>query len=90
MVRFLLSACNDDGLAVIAGRVALRQVLPPNVSSLGDITTDGGWAGLTANQIWIVSSVLPLLFSPILADVTSMVCIDFGVQFVPEPISRNP
>lgn len=73
MIRFLLSACDADGLKVVAGRLALRRVLPPNVSPFGDITTDGGWSGLTGNQIWILSSILGLLFGPIFADVNSMV-----------------
>ncbi|CAN0258856.1 unnamed protein product [Scytosiphon promiscuus] len=72
MIRFLLSACDDNGLAVVSARLSLRQLLPPNASPLGDITSDGGWGGLTGNQIWIISSILPLLFAPVFADVTSM------------------
>lgn len=73
MVRYLLSACDVDGLKVVAARLSLRQLLPPNVSPFGDITTDGGWAGLTGNQIWILSSILGLLFAPIFANPNSMV-----------------
>lgn len=79
MIRFVLSACDVGGLAVVSARVSLRQLLPPNISPMGDITTDAGWAGLTGNQIWILSSILPLLFAPIFADVNSMVCA-FGTR----------
>ena len=77
MIRYLLSACDGSGLAIVAGRLALRQVLPPNVSPFGDITTDGGWSGLTANQIWVLSSILGLLFAPIFVNATSMVSGSF-------------
>ena len=78
--RFLLDACNPGGLEVVAARVALPQLLPPNATSLGDITSDGGWAGLTGNQIWTLSSVLGLLFATIFADVSSMVSASFPVN----------
>ncbi len=75
--RYLLDACNPAGLEVVAARVGLPQLLPPNATSLGDITCDGGWAGLTGNQIWTLSSVLGLLFATIFADVNSMVSASF-------------
>lgn len=72
-IRFLLDALDANGLKLVAGRVALRQLSPPNTSPLGDVTTDGGWSGLTANQIWTLSSVLGLVFAPIFADARTMV-----------------
>ncbi|CAN0213940.1 unnamed protein product, partial [Ectocarpus sp. 4 AP-2014] len=72
MINYVLSACNADGLAVVSARLSLRQLLPPNVSPFGDITTAGGWAGLTGMQKWILSSIFGLLFAPIFADVNSM------------------
>lgn len=72
-MRFLLDVCNETGLEIVAARLTLRQLFPPNESSVGDITSEGGWVGLTANQLWILSSVLSLLFAPIFADVDSMV-----------------
>eukprot|EP00752_Nemacystus_decipiens_P016129 g14422.t1 len=63
---------HQDALAIVAGRLAVRQLLPPNVSPFGDITTDGGWSGLTGNQIWLLSSILGLLFAPIFANPTSL------------------
>lgn len=73
MIRFLLDALEAAGVEVVAARLALRPLLPPNVSPFGDVTTDGGWTGLTGNQIWILSSVLSLIFAPIFADTKSMV-----------------
>ncbi|CAN0509634.1 unnamed protein product, partial [Ectocarpus sp. 12 AP-2014] len=72
VINSVLSACNADGLAVVSGRLSLRQLLPPNVSPFGDITTAGGWAGLTGMQKWILSSIFGLSFAPIFADVNSM------------------
>ncbi|CAN0557555.1 unnamed protein product [Ectocarpus sp. 12 AP-2014] len=72
MINSVLSACNADGLAVVSGRLSLRQLLPPNVSPFADITTAGGWAGLTGMQKWILSSIFGLVFASIFADVNSM------------------
>ncbi|CAM9163489.1 unnamed protein product [Ectocarpus sp. 12 AP-2014] len=60
------------GLELVAARLALRQLLPPNASPIGEVTTDGGWSGITANQIWTLSSTLGLLFAPIFADGRTM------------------
>lgn len=73
MIRFLLNALNTDGSALVSGRLQLRSIIPPNAEPLGDITTDGGFSALTGNQIWVLSSILPLLFRPIFANHTSMV-----------------
>ena len=75
MVRYLLSACDGSEVAVVARRLSLRQLLPPKVSPFGDTTTDGGWAGLTGNQVWVPSSILGLLFAPIFANAASMVSL---------------
>ena len=72
-MRFLLDALEPAGLEVVAGRLALRQLLPPTISSIGDVTSEGGWAGVTANEIWTLASILGLLFAPILADGRTMV-----------------
>ncbi|CAN0025173.1 unnamed protein product [Ectocarpus sp. 12 AP-2014] len=72
MIDSVLSACNADRLAVVSGRLSLRQLLPPNVSPFADITTAGGWAGLTGMQKWILSSIFGVVFASILADVNSM------------------
>ncbi|CAN0157912.1 unnamed protein product [Ectocarpus sp. 13 AM-2016] len=71
-VRFLLDVLDPAGLELVAARLALRQLLPPNASPIGESTTDGGWSGITANQIWTLSSILGLLFAPIFADGRTM------------------
>ncbi|CAN0448588.1 unnamed protein product, partial [Pylaiella littoralis] len=73
MIRFLLNALNTDGSALVSGRLKLRSIIPPNAEPLGDVTTDGGFSALTGNQIWVLSSILPLLFRPIFANHMSMV-----------------
>lgn len=73
MIRFLLQALNRDGSTLVAGRLQMAGMTPPNAEPLGDITTDGGFAALTGNQIWLLASILPLLFGPIFAAPKSMV-----------------
>ncbi|CAN0573983.1 unnamed protein product, partial [Laminaria digitata] len=70
--RFLKDALNKTGLALLAGRIALCPMLPPNVSPIRDITSEGGWAALTGQEMWMLSSIAGFIFQPIFADHTRM------------------
>lgn len=77
VMAFVLDALDPQGSAVIRSRLAMRRTLPPNVSHMGDITSAGGWTGLTGQELWILSSIFPFLLSPIFDDPRSLVSPDY-------------
>ncbi|CBJ33751.1 hypothetical protein Esi_0588_0013 [Ectocarpus siliculosus] len=65
IMTFVLDALDSAGSEIVRGRFAWRRMLPPNVSPMADITSAGGWAALTGQQLWLVSSIFPFLVAPI-------------------------
>ncbi|CAM9353790.1 unnamed protein product [Hapterophycus canaliculatus] len=72
VMKFVLDALEGAGTAVLRARFSLRRMQPPNISPLGDFTTPGGFAALTGQELWIVSSVFPFLVAPIFDGPTSL------------------
>ena len=69
----VLDALMPAGKDIVRARLAMRRLLPPNASPISDITKAGGWASLTGQELWLVSSVFPFLVAPIFEDSTSLV-----------------
>lgn len=70
---FVMEALEAAGTEIVRGRFAWRRMLPPNTSPLPDITQPGGWAALTGQQLWLVSSIFPFLLAPVFASPDSLV-----------------
>lgn len=91
-------ALEPAGIEIVRGRFAWRRMLPPNASPMPDITDAGGWAALTGQQLWLVSSIFPFLLSPVFASPDSLVSVvevlcnitgfDFG-EFPWSPVERS-
>lgn len=80
VMGFVLEALAPKGSAVVRSRFAMRRMLPPNISPMGDITSAGGWKSLTGQELWLVSSIFPFLLSPIFDDSRSLVSNSFSFR----------
>ncbi|CBJ31050.1 hypothetical protein Esi_0230_0025 [Ectocarpus siliculosus] len=65
IMTFVLDALDSAVSEIVRGRFAWRRMLPQNVLPMADITSAGGWAALTGQQLWLVSSIFPFLVAPI-------------------------
>lgn len=73
IMGFVLEALDPAGTEIVRARFAWRRMLPPNVSPMADITSAGGWAALTGQQLWLVSSIFPFLLAPIFSQPNRLV-----------------
>lgn len=80
VMTWVLDALQKDGTAVVRARFVKRRLLPPNISPLGDLTKSGAWAALTGQELWVVSSVFPIVMAPIFADARSLVRIVYRLK----------
>ncbi|CAM9488749.1 unnamed protein product, partial [Pylaiella littoralis] len=72
-IRWVLDLLKALGLQVLAGRLAMRELLPPDSSPMGDITSPGDWSSLTGNEMWRLAAVFPFMMAPILSDPANLV-----------------
>lgn len=75
IMTFVLDALTPAGKDIVRARLAKRRLLPPTASPISDITKAGGWASLTGQELWLVSSVFPFVVDPIFEDGASLVCV---------------
>ncbi|CAN0366457.1 unnamed protein product, partial [Pylaiella littoralis] len=69
----VLEGLLDAGATVVRVRLAMRRVLPPNISPMGDITNQAGWSALTGQELWVLSSIFPFVVAPIFTDHLTLV-----------------
>ena len=73
IMSFVLEALEPAGTEIVRCRFAWRRMLPPTTSPMSDITSPGGWAALTGQQLWLVSSIFPFVLSPVFSSPDSLV-----------------
>lgn len=76
IMSFVLDALDAAGTEVVRGRFGWRRMLPPTTSPMSDITSAGGWAVLTGQQLWLVSSIFPFILAPVFSTPDSLVSVE--------------